>query len=320
MRQEREIVMQERKVFSLPIFALLALLTLISCTPKAEATELLLSSTNTPILQSALASTTTATEKPKVTEATPTYAPTLDPDAAYKQLESIFKGRNCDFPCWWGIEPGFTSISDAEAKLNDYYRIESSDVIKDGLLLLFDVSILRQENISDVNAIRVHEEVLRPVTDGYDWVYDEQIYTDLLDIYSLKSILNTYGKPSDIFATVEIYNTEPNAPDFMMIWLLYPEKGFIAKYTANAELNNEIVTGCPTKSFFTFWLFPPNTNENYKQLKQLDPDLGYIVPTLSERTKPISEAFGISADEFYKTFTKSNDKCLETPYNIWSGW
>ena len=206
------------------------------------------------------------------------------------------------------------------SKLSTYYRNVSSYVIKDGLRLNLGVSTLQQENISQVSAISIREEVLRPITDGYEWVYDERAYTGLLGMYSLKSILNKYGRPTDVFTTVEIYNTEPTAPDFMMIWLLYPEKGFIAKYTANAELNNEKVTGCPTKSFFTFWLFPPDDGENYKQLKKLDSDLGYIFPTLSERTKPISEAFGISVDKFYKTFTGSNDACLETPYNIWQGW
>jgi hypothetical protein len=36
--------------------------------------------------------------------------------------------------------------------------------------------------------------------------------------------------------------------------------------------------------------------------KQLDPDLGYLFPVLSPRTKPVSEAFGISIDEFYRMF------------------
>lgn len=306
--------MQKRNKFSLPIFALLALLLLISCMAKSNPTELPLILTNTPLPQ--ITSTSTAT----MIETTATIFPTLEPDSAYMKLEKLFRDNPCELPCWWGIEPGTTSISDAEAKLNGYYRIAPSQVIKNGLRLDLSVSILQQEITSRVNAIRIHEQVLRKIPDGYDWVYDEQTYDDLLGRYSLKSILNTYGRPADIFATVEIYVSEANAPDFMMTWLLYPEKGFIAKYTANAELNNEIVTGCPAKSFFTFWLFPPDKNGSYTQLKQLDPDLGYIFPTLSLRTKPVSEAFGITVDEFYETFVESNDACLKTPYNIWPGW
>lgn len=314
MKEERDVNMRYRKESSFAIFVLVTLLFLISCTAKPNSTEQPLTLTNTPTQQ------TSPTSTEVVIEATPTHIPTLHPDSAYTELENIFAENSCEFPCWWEIVPEVTSISEAESKLNRYYNLLPSDVIKDGLRLLFDVSILQQENISQVNAIRVREEVLRPITDGYEWVYDEQTYTQLLGTYSLRSILNKYGRPADVFATVEIYNTEPTAPDFMMIWLLYPEKGFIAKYTANAELNNEVVTGCPTQSFFTFWLFPPDASENYKQLKQLDPNLVYIFPALSERTKPISEAFGISVDKFYETFTESNDKCLETPYKIWPGW
>jgi hypothetical protein len=306
--------MQNTTTINFIVLVLAVSLSLFSCNAQPAITEPLLTLTNTPLPQ------VTPTSTETIIEATLTIFPTLDPDSAYAELEKIFRDNHCKLPCWWGIEPGKTSVSDAENILKGYYRIAPSDVIKDGLLLDLGVSIVQHENIPQVNAIRIREQVLRKITGGYDWVYDEQIYTDLLGAYSLKSILNTYGLPSDIFATVEIYISEANAPDFMMIWLLYPEKGFIAKYTANAELNNEKVAGCPTKSFFTFWLFPPDTSENYKQLKQLDPDLGYIFPTLSERTKSISEAFGISVDKFHKTFTESNDECLETPYKIWPGW
>jgi hypothetical protein len=307
--------MQEIHRLSLYIFVLLVLPSLNSCAAKSINIQTSSILTNTPLPQI----TSTSTE-PTI-ETTPNIFPTLEPDSAYAELEKIFENNRCQFPCWWGIEPGTTSISDAETKLNGYYQIAPSEVINDGLLLDLSVSIVQQENIRQVNVIRIREQVLRRITGGYEWVYDEQAYTDLLGAYSLKSILDTYGRPTDISATIEIYLSEANAPDFMMIWLLYPEKGFIAKYTANAELNNnEIVTGCPTKSFFTFWLFPPDQNGNYNQLNQLDPDLGYIVPTLSERTKPISEGFGISIDDFYKIFTQPNDKCLETPYNIWPGW
>ena len=308
--------MKERNKFCLSVFAFLALLSLISCKVKASATEPVMISTNTRLPQLTPTSTNTKT----VIETTSTIFPTLDPDSAYVELEKLFSVNRCELPCWWGIKPGITSISEAETKLNGYYKIAPSKVIRDGLLLYLSVSILQQENTPLVGLIRVVEQVLREVTGGYERAYDQQVYADLLGVYSLKSILNSYGRPTDIFATVEIYNSEANAPDFMMIWLLYPEKGFIAKYTANAELNNDIVMGCPTKSFFTLWLFPLDKNRDYEQLRQLDPDLGYIFPTLSERTKPVSEAFGISVDEFYEMFAESNDPCLETPYNIWPGW
>jgi len=255
--------MRVRNRFCFFFFVFLALLSQISCAAKSSAAEPPLVLTITPLPQT----TSTSTEKP--IEATPSIFPTLDPDSAYAELEKIFRNNRCELPCWWGIEPGTTSISDAETKLNGYYRIAPSKVIKDGLLLDLSVSILHQENMSKVNAIRIHEQVLRKIPDGYEWVYDEQTYADLLGAYSLQSVLNTFGSSSNVFSTVQVNIGESTSPDFMIIWLLYPEQGFIAKYTANAELNNDIVTGCPTKSFFDLWLFPPDRSESYKQLRQL---------------------------------------------------
>ncbi len=246
-----------------------------------------------------------------------TYLPTLDPQNACAELKNIFMGSDCKFPCWWGIEPGVTSTLAAENRLSTYYKIAPSDVVKDGLRLNLNVSILSQPDSMNVDAIRVDTEV----SNNNERVYDEQVYSDLLGQYSLQSVFDNYGRPSDIFATVEISNAEPNAPDFLMIWLTYPEQGFVTKYTANAGLNNGIVTGCPTKSFIGLWLFHANNSEGYKrQLRQLDVDLVYIFPTLSERTKPISDAFGISVGEFYNLYKEPTNKCLETPYNIWPGW
>lgn len=254
--------MRERNIFRLSIlsiFAFLSLLSLISCVAKKSATKPMLTLTSAPLPQ------ITSTSTNSMIETTPTIFPTLDPDNTYAEMEKLFRDNRCELPCWWGVEPGTTSISDAETKLNGYYEIAPSKVIKDGLLLYLSVSISQQENSPQVSVIRIVEQVLREITDGYERVYDEQAYADLLRAYSLTSILNKYGRPSNIFATVEIYNTEPTAPDFMMIWLLYPKNGFIAKYTANAELHNEIVTDCPNKSFFTFWLFSLDKGRSYEK-------------------------------------------------------
>jgi len=302
--------MRYSKKSSLAIFVLVTLLFLISCTAKPNTTEQPLILTNTPTQQ------ISPTPTEVIIEATPTYIPTLNPDSAYKELENIFAENSCELPCWWGIEPGVTLVSEADNRLNRYYQLTRSEVIRDAARLVLNISLLPEKS-KEIYAIYVEQFILR----DYEFAYEEQIYSSLLGTYSLQSILKTYGHPSDIFATVEIYNSEPTAPDFMMIWLLYPEDGIIVKYTANAELNNEVVKGCPTKSFFTFWLFPQGDDESYQKLEQLRiPFVNYLFPTLSPRTKPISEAFGISNDEFYQTFVKPTDTCLETPYNIWPEW
>jgi hypothetical protein len=118
--------------------------------------------------------------------------------------------------------------------------------------------------------------------------------------------------------TVEIYDYEAGAPDYVIWWLMYPEKGFIAKYTANAEVLDGMVRGCPSKTFVELWLFSPYANDGYKEdLLPFDMELGYVLPMPSIRTKPISDGIGMTIDEFYQVFSQPTDQCLETPRRNW---
>jgi len=156
-------------------------------------------------------------------------------------------------------------------------------------------------NSNQVDLFRVFTETLQEIEKGsYRWVYDAKPYHEVLGAYSLQNTLATYGKPDEVYMTVEIYDSEPGAPDFIMWWLMYPEKGFTAKYTANADLVDEIVRGCPSKTFIELWLFSPYSDEKYKEdLLPFDMDLGYVLPTPSIRTKSISDGIGMTVDEFY---------------------
>lgn len=310
----------------LPIFALLLLLSCLAKplanTPLPQITSTVVSS---PSLSIVPLLTTTSSPVPTLTA-----IPTLSPENAYLKLEDFLK-NDCRLPCWAGITPGETPLIDASRTMSSFKSISNWYSLgelggeigmgypKGEFIVDFFVKLLSSKDENRVQLLNISTQAFRKIGEGsYQLVYDAQPYHKLLAAYSLQSVLVTYGKPSEIYMTVEIYDTEPGAPDFVMLWLMCPEKGFIAKYTANAEVVDGIVHGCPSKTFVELWLFSPYSNEKYKEdLLPFDMELGYVLPMSSIRTKPISEGIDMSLDEFYQLFSKLTNQCLETPRSKW---
>jgi len=331
----KEVAMRERNKFSLSSFVLLVVLSLISCTAKLSTAEPSLILTNTPLPQI----TSTALPLPTSTVFPLTITPpstisgisTLSPDKAYLELENLLR-TDCVLPCFAGITPGETLLVDASKTLFPFIGISDwtslserggqlgINLPKEDLILNLFFQIYSSRNENQVQLFRVFTEALQEIEKGsYQWIYDAKPYHEVFGAYSLQNILATFGKPSEIYMTVEINEAEYNSPDFVLLWLMYPQKGFIAKYTANAEVIEGIVHGCPSKTFVELWLFSPYYDEKYKEdLLPFDMELGYVLPTPSIRTKPISDGIGMSVDEFYQVFSQPTNQCLETPRSKWA--
>lgn len=312
--------MRERNRLNLSIITLLALLPLISCVTKSNSTEPILISTIMPLPQ--------ITPLPTILG-----VPTFAPEEAYIELEYLLK-KDCGLPCFAGITPGKTLLVDASKTLLPFIGISDwasmgdtggqlgIDFLKEDLILNLFFQVYPSENGGQVQFFSVFTEALQKIEEGnYQWVYDAKPYHEVFGAYSLQNVLITYGKPSEIFMTVEINEGEYNSPDFVLLWLMYPQKGFIAKYTANAEVMDDIVYGCPSKTFIELWLFPPYSDELYKEeLLAFDKGLGYVLPKPSPRTKTISDGIDMTVDEFYEIFSQPTDQCLESFSSNWPNW
>lgn len=328
--------MKNMSIFEKYIFALTILLSLISCTAYPSVTKPVVTLTNTPSLQ--ITSTVVSLPSPTAVPLTITPLPTisgvetLSPESAYLELEELIK-NDCGLPCFAGITPGETLLIDASKTLLPFDGISDWNSLsekggqfginypKGDLIFNLFFEILSSRNENRVQLLHVSTEALREIEGGYLLVYDAKSYHELFRAYSLQNVLATYGKPSEVYMTVEINEAEYDSPDFVLLWLLYPEKGFISKYTANAEVIDSIVHGCPSKTFIELWFFHPYDNNKYKEdLLPFDMTLGYVLPTPSIRTKPISEGLDMSLDEFHKLFSQPKNQCLETPQSIWPEW
>lgn len=329
--------MQHRCKFSLIVFVSVVSLSLFSCSTQSSITEPALTLTNTPSPQ--ITSTALNLSTSTVVSLTITPPPTisgistLSPEKAYIELEGLLK-NDCGLPCFGGITPGETLLINASKSLfpftgiSDWTSLSEKggqlgvNLPKEGLILNLFFQIYSSRDSDQVDLFRVSTEALREIEKGnYQWVYDAEPYHEVFSAYSLQRVLATYGRPSEVFMTVEINEGEYNSPDFVLLWLLYPEKGFIAKYTSNADERDGIVYGCPSKTFVELWLFPPHETDSYKEeLLTFDQELGYVFPVASPRTKTISDGMGMTIDEFYQMFNQPTTQCLETPSSNWPNW
>lgn len=319
------------------VLVLTVSLSIFSCSTQSSITEPASTLKNTPLPQNSSTALNLPTETvvPLTITPPPTISgiSTLAPEKAYLVLQDILK-NGCELPCWAGIVPGETLLIDASKTLALFRGISDWNYLSEkggqigityprgGIIISMFIDPESSRDSDYVQMLIIHTEALQEIEKGsYLRAYDAKPYHEIFGAYSLQNVFAAYGKPSEIYMTVEINEAEYNSPDFVLLWLLYPEKGFIAKYTANAEVIDDEVHGCPSKAFVELWLFPPYANGDYKDdLLPFDMTLGYILPTPSIRTKPIFEGLDMSLDEFYQGFQRPTNQCLETPLSIWPEW
>jgi len=331
--------MREINRFGLFTVLLLALLSLNSCITQSSIAEPTMTLINTPspqITSTLVNSLTLTSPLPTFTLAPPptiSGISTLSARNAHLELETLLK-NDCGLPCFAGITPGKTLLIDASKTLLPFSGISnwnslgerggqlSIDYPKEDLIFILSFQIQSSKNEKHVQLLNIFTEALQEVGErSYQWVYDAKPYHEVFGAYSLQNILATYGEPTEIYMTVEINEAEYDAPDFVLLWLLYPEKGFIAKYTGNANEIDGIVCGCPSNTFVELWLFSPYNDEKYKEdLLPFDMELGYVLPEPSPRTKSISDGMDMTVHEFFQIFSQPTNQCLETPSSNWPNW
>ncbi|MBN2716493.1 MAG: PD40 domain-containing protein, partial [Deltaproteobacteria bacterium] len=101
--------------------------------------------------------------------------------------EMLTTNGGCQLPCWWGITPGKTSITDALNVLNQLKP--KSCVSKNSWVYSFFIA---PHNISSINQLEVdiyHENEIAHQIEvyGFDW-----------PAYGLSQVLTTYGEPDEI--------------------------------------------------------------------------------------------------------------------------
>jgi hypothetical protein len=311
--------------------AVLALLALVGC----ASTLLAEIPTSTPTL--ALIPSPTFTPIPS---ATPTHIPTLTvEDARTKFLELLTNNGNCRLPCWLGITPGQSTLTDLHDVLMIFSGIATDttdgyvvgDLIlgsltipyisEEGMVIRIRSSFLISSGENNIFMIGADTEAYKITGDTLDYIYGHPAYNDVLKSFTLTEILSTYGQPSTIYVTASLRDVpidfSPAFGDYFIIHVWYPERGIFMGYKMLAEGAGENFKICPTDAFILLTLIPPELNANYQDLL-LKSGGGWdkFFPP-SEFVKTPEDAFGITIGDFFRLFNSFTDRCLETPKLIW---
>ncbi len=263
-----------------------------------------------------------------------TSAPTLDADVAFRILRDYLKNKQpCQLPCWWGITPGKSTLSEVQKQLTDfsgiskriYFGQAGNSWVVGNLDIDFDEgdsvigvrsSYLASSNIEAISFVGIDTVSLPKSTKGR--VYGDVNYNELLFAYTLPQIVSTYGIPAQTFMTAEIYAAEPTAPDYFVIRLLYPNLGVFLRYRMPAETNDSVYMFCPSQSVVYLDLIPQEYGNDYKDyFKQIaSTEWNPAIPEITFY-KSTDEALGITNEEFYRLIATSPTKCFESPISIW---
>ena len=263
-----------------------------------------------------------ATTPPKTIKAAVSPVSTLPMLEAKNELMQLLARNNCEFPCLWGISPGFTKLNDV--KNLSRYSIFSSKYVNfsttGGLLflripqtndLLINVT-LEIDIVNDVvNEIAFGTQFVKKTDDGYKLILGEKNYNDAIKGFSISNVLAKYGPPTNV--NIYTWQTVPAGdPWDFHILLFYPQNGFSVDYVTDVnKVNGNIILGCPSSiSFFSFWFWDPSkkvvTVQNVLKKYHL------------LNSKSIEAASALTVQEFYTLFREpENDECIETPRDTW---
>ena len=263
-------------------------------------------STATPSPTPTIRKIPTQTNTPTVTP-TWTLVTTISQETKKRNLqELLLSNGGCDFPCWWGIEPG-TSLQDVIALASilgespHIFQNQFSYTISFDELNLpdLDVTFFGKEEIVQAINVRLIYPSRHP--DYYDALHST---------LSLNSVLNKHGKPSKVMFLVEP-RVEPNSPISYAIFLAYETQGFGIEYSGLVDVEDPVKV-CSIKI----------SDDHLREISLYIQD---PADKIKERNQFHTNEFqslelytSMSLDEFSETFAVAeNDNCIETSFDHW---
>jgi hypothetical protein len=258
--------------------------------------------------------------KPTVTRvSSPTPGPTLTIDEEQSLVLNLLKENGgCRLPCWWGFTPGKTSWQAIQTFLASSGKIAMK--FSNSYLTNYSVKFeIPQHDVQLGQVYNVTNGILDMIWVGvgtvrnYNSVYGDTQFARDLRAYTLPQMLDTYGRPTEVF--LKTYSSTPEGWIPFQLLLFYPQQGILVRYYGPALQKGQQIVICPQQSDITLWLWSPERTMSLEDIANMGQE--FPVEEVPE-FRSLEEAAGMSVEQFYQSFGQPNSKtCLETPAELW---
>lgn len=261
---------------------------------------------------------------------TPPLLPVLSAEDASAEVRQLLQGDpECRFPCFWGLEPGKTSIADTTAFLDKFENIGSLNIsekmgsvhlrtpIGAGVRLGVYIDLAAENQNLDRLSVGL---ALEKEQQAVEFIHDKSLLAEILPMYQLSQILHMYGPPSDV--RILTYQAVPlgDLQEFHLL-LVYPQAGFMLMYTASVgdsplptKPDRDVIPSCFSDAYLHLWLWQPS--EAITADNALKSKIGNA--SFFAEFKPIEAVTDFDTFEFYETFKDpESSHCLTPPVEFW---
>jgi hypothetical protein len=260
------------------------------------------------------------TQTPSLKTVTPSPMLTLNQSERQLYLEERLPTNNgCKLPCWLGITPGKTTWQEAQSFIQylGIDRIRGTEKENGEILYGFGGFDFDAPRLLHTFGVLVKNDIVKGISlmvEGYQAPKDfQKIWT----YYSPTNIMVVLGSPSEIwFSTTS--ETVGNRHGYDLI-LVFDDDGTIIHYHGFLTEIGTSFQICPRfegeKDIQHIVVYIQSPEDP----KPLD-EFGGVLDRqfLIDRSKRISDAVGLSEEEFYELSTHNEQgACFESPINIW---
>lgn len=311
--------------------------------------------TDTPTLPSTSKAVTTpppeatAPLRPSKTPSpTPTYTPiptlTLE-EANAEILRLLDTNGGCLLPCIWRLTPGVTNRAYFDLLYTRFPPKYAEDHLFIGTNRFRDGDLGGITWISRENNLRLwvamgyyfhgqdrlkfvglgassHQIAGSGIDKELHYLFGNPELLDLVDQYTLSTVLNEYGPPPKVLIAPEIiyYPPPPVRQDWLWfsVVLIYEDQGILAEYIMPRRMIGDYYAGCMHQlAEMSIVGWDPEQPPDLSEIASLTTFLG-IGKTNVDRFKPLEVGGSMSIHQFVETFKDPGSKaCVFTPMEMW---
>ena len=288
--------------------------------------------------------TGTSTQSPTSTTTAPDSTRTFF-EAQREVMDLLLYNGNCQLPCIWGIDPGFSNKTDIDlffSRYADEYYSESLQIEFPNFDGMGGVQWINEEDGLQINGgmayyfrnqrtVKFVELHARPylksdsvIATSFEDLFGYAPLLNQMTEYLIPNILEKYGLPTSILIA-PYYNERPGLPYPEWIWfsvvLIYEDRGFLSEYIMPRRLIGDSYAACPSQLVqLTIIGWDINQEITLPEIASVKSGQMGISELMIDYFKPIEEATSITINDFSELFRDPDStECVYTPMELWPG-